>query len=296
MSKWMTTGMWAAHLAALLGKERLRVDVARLEGRLASADKQLFDVTESIARAGQQLSNTEKRLADAESLWSATAARLKEVEDQISDLQSPPSEADAGVHTGEHVELAEDEISLRPPEDQSVLTFLSRELNAIFNVVLALFAALCLSVLVVYMNGRDEAKLLDFIVYCLSTVASIVAGGGLLIRVGSASAVEANARFYKVSALVLMCGAWVYLAMKGVAAKSFYTLAGFVAFVFSSYLMIGLDWAAIKTWRLRRTLQASFYSVLWVASVALAIIWALMVSSEHPGVQIAKEALQSLAS
>lgn len=64
----MTTGMWAAHFAALLGKERLRVDVTKLEGRLASADKQLFDVTQSIGRADQQLSNTEERLADAEAL------------------------------------------------------------------------------------------------------------------------------------------------------------------------------------------------------------------------------------
>ena len=296
MNRWMTTGMWAAHFAALLGKERLRVDVTRLEGRLAGADEQLFVVMQSIERAERQLSITEKRLADAEAQWSITNARLTDVEAQLSHFQSQPLQAGSEVPADENVELVEDESRLRRPARLSLLEFLSRELDSIFNVVLALFAALCLSVLVVLMNGRDEAKLQDFIVYCLSTVAAIMAGGGLLIRVGASSANETNARFYKASALLLICGAWVYLAMKGVASNSFYTVAGFVAFVFSSYLMIGLDWAVVKSWRPRRLIKAVFYSLLWAASLAVAIVWAWMVSSEHPGVQITKEALKSLAS
>ncbi len=291
MSRWMTAGIWAAHLAALVGKERLRVNVTRLERRLAGADEKLFAAMRSMERGEQQLSVMEKRLADAEEQCSVTAAKLTEVERQLLDFQSQSLQAQADVPADKHVELVEDAHRLR-----RLLAFLSGGLSSIFNVVLALFAALCLSVLVVLMNGRDEAKLLDFVVYCLSTVASVVAGGAVLIRAGASSAVDASARFYKLSALILICGCCVYLMMKDVAAASFYTMAGFVAFVFSSYLMVGLNWVVVKSWRLCEITKAAFYFLLWVSASAVAFVWAWMVSSEHPGVEITTEALRSVGS
>lgn len=288
MSKWMTTGMWAAHFAALLGKERLRVAVGSLESRLTDAQERLTAAEQRSANSAELLADGGRRLAYAEEQLSSAATRLAELEGRLADAElrwsqsQPQSQTQADGHA-----CAEPVASVSPSAREGLSTYIKSEVNSLFDVVLVMFFVLCASAAINILNGRDVGRLLDFLSYFLPLIAAIVAGLWLVFRRKTSSPVDPGAFSFKLSALLLMCGACAYLALKNSAVQSLYVAGGFAAFVFSSRLMIGLKWAERERWGGLKKIKAALYVCLWFSAVAVAVPWAWMVSSEHPGAEFA---------
>jgi len=148
-----------------------------------------------------------------------------------------------------------------------------------------MFFVLCASAAINIFNGRDVGRLLDFLSYFLPLLAAIVAGLWLVFKKKPSSPDDPSAFYFKLSALLLMCGGCVYLALKDSAVQSFYVAGGFAALVFSSRLMVGLKWVERESWGVIKKTKALLYVCLWLSAVAVAVPWAWMVSSEHPSAQ-----------
>lgn len=296
MSKWMTTGMWAAHFAALLGRERLRATVVSLEGRLTHTQERLAAAEHRSTKAEELLSNAEMSLLIAQEQMSNVVARLSEAEERFVRAELSWSQAQLRVQADELACEVSPESCVSTPAREGFNTYLRREADSFFNVVLALFVALCISAAVIFVNGRDFERLLDFFAYFLPLLAAIVAGIWLVFKGREGYSADPGAYYFKLSALLLICGACAYLALKGAAPQSFYSAAGFAAFVFSSHLMLGLNWAGRKSWGGRKISKAIIYTCLWFAAVAIAVPWAWMVSAEHPNVKIVTDAVRPFVS
>ncbi|MCF3525253.1 hypothetical protein [Stenotrophomonas maltophilia] len=286
MSKWMTTGIWAAHFAALVSRVRSRSTIERLETRLGDAQERLIAAEQRSAKSAELLADGERRLACAEELLLRTATQLTELEGRLADAEARWSQAQPQPQPDGHA-YAEPVPSAPPSAWEGFRTYVRREIDSLFDVMLVMFFVLCASAAINIFNGRDVERLLDFLSYFLPLLAAMVAGLWLVFNRKPNSPVDPGAFSFKLSALLLMCGGCVYLALKDSAVQSFYVAGGFAALVFSSRLMIGLKWVERESWGVVKKSKALLYVCLWLSAVAVAVPWAWMVSSEHPGAEFA---------
>lgn len=154
------------------------------------------------------------------------------------------------------------------------------EISRAFNIVLALFLVLCVAAFLNLASSSDLERALDYYAYILPVIAALVAGARLLSKSSiESSGSDPNAAYFKFSALMLICGACFYFALKGFAPSAFYVSAGFAGFVFASFLVLDLRWQDRRSWSSFQVVKAVFYACLWCGSVMVAVAWAFLVSS-----------------